>query len=664
MSSPKVITPLALWQQKMTRRKVLCRGSEFALISAMSPGYLFAQQNNINVSLGFQAIPLSSADEVIVPNEYKAEILLKWGDSLFHGISELDATAISQGQLMLPQAAFEQAHQFGYNCDGIGLFEYDENEVIVCVNHEYPNPELLFPGYRAAQRAGIAGNFIRENPGCVDYMKATVGLSIAHFETGKNWSLKMNSPFNRRITANTPMLLSGPARGHEFFKNSSDIAGTQAIGTLWNCAAGTTPWGTFLTAEEGVDEYFGNRGAANFSEAVERVHNRFRPRRRESRFRWEFADERFNVALNPNEPFKFGWIVEVDPLDATKPIKKRTALGRFKHEGATTVLTRSGQLAVYMGDDEAFEYFYKFVTNGIFDLEHPERNVDLLDSGTLYVARFSDDGTGEWIPLVWQHDSILSPKNGFASQADVVLRCREAADLCEATPMDRPEDVAVHPSSKKVYLACTRNSDREGGEVESAGRIIETDATPSSPRVPNPWGHIIELSEREDDGASTSFEWEIFILAGDPKEGGLLSSLVSQVEEFNSDSTYFAGYRIPDDISAFGSPDNLTFDADGNLWITTDGDQPRGNNDGCFVCPTEGPERGAVRQFMSGPIGCEITGCEITPDGSSILLGVQHPGEGGTLEEPISNWPEGGNAAPRPSVVLVSPEDKLRKLSG
>jgi len=664
MVSPNDTTPLSLWQRRLSRRQMISRGSEIVLISTLPSGYLLAQQSNPRVQLNFESVSPSSADKVVVPNGYRADIVISWGDPLFPGVVALDPHTVARGDLMLPSAARDQTGQFGYNCDGMGLFEVGEDEVVVCVNHEYPNPELLFPGYRTAQRAGMAADFIRQNPICVDYMKATIGVSIAHFQMGSTWNLKIDSPLNRRVTAETSMQLSGPASDHRFFKSSLDSSGISIRGTLWNCAAGRTPWGTYLTAEENVDEFFGNRRAATLSADVEQAHNRFRPRGGESRFRWEFADKRFDVALNPNEAFKFGWIVEIDPLNPSKPIKKRTALGRFKHEGATTTLTRDGRLAVYMGDDEAFEYLYKFITSEPFDPECPENNVDLLDSGILYVARFREDGRGEWEPMVWQQTSILSSQNGFESQADVVLRCREAADLVGATPMDRPEDIAVNPRTNKVYLACTRNSDRGEGEVESAGRRIQTDPVAPNPRAPNPWGHIIELSEDHDDGASVSFQWEIFLLAGDPAQGQFLTSLASNTEELNPDSTYFAGHQNSDELSAFGSPDNLTFDAAGNLWITTDGDQPKGNNDGCFVCPTEGDSRGGVRQFMSGPVGCEITGCELTPDEGGILLGIQHPGQGGTAEDSISSWPEGGDSAPQPSVVLVGPEDPRRKLTG
>ena len=663
MASKNDTTPIALWHRRVTRRHLLARGSDLALLSALTPGCTLTQTAEPVRDLGFETVAPSSADAVIVPPGYRADVLFRWGDALFPNAPALDARSVAGGGLLEPAAAGEQARQFGYNCDGMGLFDIGGGEALVCVNHEYPNPELLFPGFRAAQRARRAAAYVRENPRCVAYMQAAVGVSVAHFQSSPDWRLKVDSPLNRRITANTPMQLSGPARGHELLKTAEDPTGTRVYGTLYNCAAGSTPWGTYVTAEESAENFFGNRRAAHFTPEEERVHNRFRPFGRESRFRWEFADPRFNVARHPREAFKFGWIVEMDPLDPAKPIKKRTALGRFKHEGATTVVAPDGRVVVYMGDDEAFEYFYKFVTRDAFDPERPEANVDLLDSGTLYVARFSEDGRGEWVPLVWGEHPELTSKSGFDSQGDVALRCREAADLVGATPMDRPEDIAVSPLTNKVYMACTNNPDREGGDVQWAGRAVSAASHGTNPRLPNPWGHIIELAEDGADAAATAFRWEIFLLGGDPARGRFLTMLAPDAEALDPDSTYYAGHPRSDGLSAFAAPDNLTFDSDGNLWITTDGDQPAGNNDGCYVCPTEGAGRGAVQRFMSGPVGCEVSGCEITSDGSNLVLGIQHPGEGGTVEQPISSWPDGGAAAPRPSVVVIRPEDPRRKLT-
>jgi secreted PhoX family phosphatase len=497
-------------------------------------------------------------------------------------------------------------------------------------------------------------------------------LSVVELERRGTWRYVRGSRFNRRVTASTPIEIAGPARHHPLLNPRAEERPV-VLGTFGNCAAGTTPWRTYLTAEENVDDYFGN-GAARFgveNDAARalavsdrdllRAHTRFGFRRRDSAFRWEYADARFDMAQNPGESLKFGWVVELDPFDARSRPKKRTALGRFKHECATTALARDGRAAVYMGDDQQFEYLYKFVTRDRFDPARPEANRDLLDSGTLYVARFGEDGRGRWLPLVYGGTPELGRDSGFADQADVLLRCREAADRLGATPLDRPEDVAVHPRTGNVYVSCTQNLARNADAPMQGGRTVDTRTTASSPRGPNSAGHILELAEDGGDAAAATFRWEIFLLAGAPAGDRLLAALPAEhATSLAADATYFAGADDANAISAFANPDNLGFDPDGNLWIVTDGTQPGDNNDGCFVCPTEGPERGRVRQFMSGPYGAEVCGCEFARDGRTLFLSLQHPGEAGSAEQPQSHWPDGGDAAPRPSVVAIEPRDSRR----
>jgi secreted PhoX family phosphatase len=650
----------AVLSRRISRRTLLRDGGALAACS-MLPAAAWAQASGA-APLGFRRIAASAEDRVIVPEGYRADLVLRWGDPLANDVAPLDARRIAAGALLERGAAAAQARQFGFNCDGIGLFETEDGRRLICVNHEFPQPELMFPGWAAARRTQTRHEFVVAHPECVPVMQASVGVSVVELEYAAGWRYRPGSPFNRRITANTAIEFAGPALGHPLLDGPGRESRGQVFGTFSNCAAGTTPWGTYLTAEENTDDFFGNLEQADLEPALAHAYERFGARARQSFHRWEFGDPRFDAARTPNEPLKFGWVVEIDPRDASQPIKKRTALGRFKHEGATTVLCDDNRAAVYMGDDEAFEYFYKFVTERQFDPARPENNRDLLDSGTLYVARLDDDGGGEWLPLIWDGHPELTPERGFASQGDVVLRCREAADRVGATPLDRPEDVAVSPVDRRVYLACTENTARDAAEYGSSPDENARGADAGSPRAPNPSGHILELIERGGDPAATSFGWDVFVLAGDP-QGGLLSALPrTDGQALAADATYFAGFTNPDEVSAFVNPDNLGFDQDGNLWIVTDGAQPGGNNNGCFVCPTQGPDRGAVRRFMSGPIGAEICGCEITPDGRTLFLTVQHPGSGGTVEDPVSRWPDGGDAAPRGSLVAIHPEDEARKL--
>jgi uncharacterized protein len=641
----------ALLERRLTRRRMLAAGSELALLTMAAN----AAWPGVNAGpLGFRTLRPNKLDAVTVPDGYSVKTVLRWGDPLFSGVAPLDPVSVAAGSLLEPAAAARQQKQFGFNCDGLGIFEIDGDRLVLCVNHEYPTAALLFPGWDEARSARRLGEFVRAHPAAVAVMQAAVGVSVVEVDR-RSWKPRVDSRFNRRVTAQTEIELTGPAREHALL-NPERHATLTVRGTLNNCAAGTTPWRTFLSAEENIDDFFGN-GSADVPEDIARARRRLGVRPRESAYRWEFADERFDAGAHPTESLKFGWIVEVDPFDPASRPKKRTALGRFKHEGATPVVAPDGRVAVYLGDDQEFEYFYKFVTAGRFDPQRPSENRDLLDSGTLYVARFADDGSGQWLPLVFGAAG-LTPENSFGSQADVLLRCREAADHLRATPLDRPEDVAVNPLTGNVYVALTQGLDRGRGPLNFGGRQVDSAVDGVNPRAPNPSGQIIELAESGADPTATTFHWDVFVLAGAPGRGELLAtSSLAPAAPLPADATYYAGSRDAQALSAFANPDNLGFDAAGNLWIVTDGPQPDGNNNGCFVSATEGAERGRVRQFMCGPIGAEICGCEITADGRTLLLTIQHPGEGGSATAPNSHWPDGGEAAPRPTLVAIERDD-------
>ncbi|MFL6578866.1 MAG: PhoX family protein, partial [Povalibacter sp.] len=478
------------------------------------------------------------------------------------------------------------------------------------------------------------------------------------------WHRVKDSRFNRRITAKTPIDIGGPARGSSLMRTHADPSGTRVLGTFAGCAGGETPWGTYLTAEENIQDFFANAAALKADASADPItldaHSRWRMWSQNSPNAWEVTDARFDLTREPHEPFRFGWIVEIDPLEPQKAPIKRTALGRFAHEGASPFVSSKGQVAVYMGDDDKFEHVYKFVSAKRLDAKNRAANRDLLDEGTLYVARFDANGSGRWLPLMYDVKGPLNAAAGFRDQADVLIKARAAATLLGATPMDRPEDIEANPTSGRIYISCTNNELRSDDHEERtyAGRAVSSGPDAANPRGENRWGHIIEIREHQDDHTSLEFTWELFLLAGDPAGGKLIADMNELRAGLDRDSTYYAGFKEASALSPIGSPDNIGFDPDGNLWIVTDGPQPRGSNNGCYVCPTSGPDRGRLRQFMSGPVGAEICGCQFSPDGTTLFLSIQHPGEGGNVRAPRSHWPDGPGTQPRATVIAI------RKLDG
>ncbi len=458
---------------------------------------------------------------------------------------------------------------------------------LLCINHEYTDDGLLHVD-------GMQGWSAEK----VAKAKAACGVSVIEVkQEQKRWRVVRPSVYGRRITADTPCIIAGPARGHSAMMTAADRRGEIILGTLNNCAMGVTPWGTYLTCEENFNGYF--KGLQTPSPD----HKRYGINEKGAGYRWHEFDERFDVSMHPNESNRFGWVVEIDPWNPDKPPIKRTGLGRFKHEGATLTMAQDGRVVVYMGDDERFEYIYKFVSRQRYKADVADPG-NLLDDGTLYVAHFGDDGKGRWLPL--RHgekypNGALDANHGFNNQGDVLVRCRQAADLAGASKMDRPEWIAVHPKTGEVYVTLTNNIKRGTPEVPGLN--------PANPRAENVFGHIIRWHENGRDAASTSFLWDVFALAGDP-----------QHVDPNKRGT------IKGD--AYGSPDGLWFDLAGNLWIQTDistsvinqGDYANLGNNQMLVADTK---TGRTQRFLTGPKGCEITGITMTPDGRTLFVNIQ-----------------------------------------
>jgi secreted PhoX family phosphatase len=557
-----------------------------------------------------------------VPPGYSAQVVLRWGDPLFR-----DAPKFVPGK---PDAA-AQEKQFGYNNDFLAFMPLPRGTVsanngLLCSNHEYCSAQLMWPDGPARS------NHDKTTVEHCAYEMAAHGFSIAEVrqEDGK-WHVVTDGSYNRRIsTLSTRMRIGGPAAGHRRMRTSADRDGRIIIGTLNNCAGGVTPWGTVLTCEENVHGYFGGN-ARKHPEAAALKRYGFG---RHPWYAWSRYFARFDFDKEPNEPNRFGWVVEIDPYDPESMPVKRTALGRFKHEGATSALSHDGRVVVYMGDDERFEYLYKFVTAGRFQPNDLAANRNLLDHGTLYVARFEAQGKMRWLPLVYGTDP-LTVANGFASQADVMIEARRAADLMGATSMDRPEDVETNPATGRVYVVLTNNSRRKQDQVNLA-----------NPRAGNHWGHIVELVPPRVDGApdhgATECDWEFFLIAGDP-----------------ADAKQSARYAGP--VSANGwlaCPDNVAFDPRGRIWIATDG-QPAtaGIADSLYGADTSGPGRGITRLFFNAPRGAEVCGPCFTPNGKTLFVSVQHPGSepGSTYEQPSTRWPDfNDDMPPRPAVLAIA----------
>ncbi|CAN5648211.1 PhoX family phosphatase [soil metagenome] len=577
--------------------------------------------------LGFQGIPVSSADTVVVPPGYTARVLISWGDP------------VSAGPAFKPDASntsAEQAQQWGMHNDGLVYFPLRlSREGLIVENSEYTDDVLLFPDGKANWTAEKTQKSLNAH-----------GVNIIHVKrgTGRNrdmWEVVRPSEYARRITGSTPIRIGGPlaATPDDRLTTSADPTGLSVLGTLNNFAMGFTPWGTYLTCEENFNGYFRKNGPQT------ELERRYGITAAGFGYLWHTTDTRFQVDVEPNEPNRFGWVVEIDPFDPSSTPVKRTALGRIKHEGAWVQEARDGRVVVYSGDDEQFEYIYRFVSNRKWR-QAIRAGINPLDDGILYAAKFNADGWGEWLPLTPDNPALA----GW-SYNDILINTRGAADRAGATPMDRPEWIDTFPRDLTAIATLTNNSQR--GVAGTNPRTLQPNpgVDAANPRARNVYGHIVRWTY-EDDFTEPTFYWDIFALAGDPDPNN----------------------PVPDDGSTivgdkYGSPDGIYVAPSGRLWIQTD---VSGNtiNTGAYagfgnnqmLCAD--PETKETRRFLVGPNVCEVTGCFVTPDERTMFVGIQHPGEAPTGENDAANpkryssWPEGPTGGrPRSSCLVITKDD-------
>lgn len=541
----------------------------------------------------FQPIGIGTDFNVHVPQGYKWKPLVRWGDALF-----ADAKGSFSPETGVPLAASDKV--FGENTDGMELFVIDSREIIA-VNSEYVNPKINLPAASEGKPQSADEVQLLKN------MQGVTVMEIAN--TGKGYDVVVDSSYNRRITHETPMTMDGPAAGTPLLRTAADPEGKSPRGTLNNCGSGKTLWGTYLTCEENFNGYFG-MGTERAQSAGEKRYGI----KGTSLYHYEKFDPRFDISANPNEPNRFGWVVEIDPSKPGSTPVKHTALGRFKHENAEMVQAKDGRIVVYMGDDERGEFIYRYVSNGRWAAG--QSTDDLLSDGTLYVAKFNDDLSGEWLPL--------TPETTGMSLPELLVFARMAGSKVGATTMDRPEWISAHPNRAEAYCALTNNSKR--------GDKMPTNA--ANPREANEYGQIVRWRPEGGDHGANRFGWDLYLMAGNP-------------------AVHKGAYAGSKNVTAgnmFNSPDGMAFDSAGLLWIQTDGDD---SNEGDFAGQGNNqmlignPDTGEIARFLTSPTGAEVTGLCWSADRKVAFVGIQHPG---------GHWPDGAGK-PRSSVIAIWRED-------
>lgn len=592
-----------------------------------------ATKDKTKNTFNFDEIHSGIDGHIHVPNGYDADVLISWGDAFDSDMPQFDAYHQTlQGQLK----------RFGYNNDYIGYAPLPEgsnntNHGLLCINHEYAIEPMMFP-----KPLGDNNHYSQEQ---TQIAQAACGSSIIEVKRDKKtkkWHVVKDSPYNRRINMyDTHMIITGAVTGHERLKTKADPTANDIIGTFQNCSGGITPWGTYLTCEENINYAFGNLDKADASNPEIKKSKRFGLG---SSADWHLYDSRFDLSVEPNEINRFGWVVEIDPYDPQSTPRKHASLGRFKHENCHVVVdSKTQRVVAYMGDDQYFEYLYKFISRDKFIEDDKKHNMSLLENGTLYVAKFNDDMSIQWLPLIYGQHGLTEDK-GFYSQADVLIDVRYAADILGATPLDRPEGIALDPIHGDIYVSLTMNEKRTVSNI-------------ANPRIKNEYGQILCL-KTQNNHIDLVHKWDILLLAGTQGQGGTVQ---------NAGAT---------DDGTLVCPDNLVFDHQGRLWVATDQGEnwhiKSGKSDGLYAVEHQGDNRGKSKLFFRVPIGAETTGICFTPDDKTLFISVQHPAvDGGehyegfnrksTFSDPSTRWPNSDDSdiPPLPSVVQITRQGEI-----
>ena len=643
-----------------TRRDFVKYSSYAGMCLAVSPSVLAVHAKGVRYTTSGQALNFTGVvpsprteDSVRVPNGFKWEAVIKWGDPLFNDTPGIDFTDARNQSIGTPKNVERQKKAFGYNNDFLGIVKTKDGKYILLVNHEYTNAEVMFPS--------INTNSPREyTEDEVKLLMEAHGVSVVEIrrKQGGGWEYVRGSSYNRRISATTPIEIGGPLKGHDRMKTSRNPNGDEVLGTLNNCAGGITPWGTMLTCEENFHSYFaGDRNAVPDTITKSMMDRYGVPSSSSSSYQFHRVDNRFDVAQEPNECHRFGYVVEIDPMNPNKKPVKRTALGRFRHEGATCAVAPNGKVVVYSGDDARGEYIYKFITKGTYNPNNREANWGLLDEGALYVAKFETNG-GRWIHLAFSEkdaqgnftarlsDELRDALQAYINKSNnpedrrqvaqamlndpklVFLYTRFAADVVGATKMERPEDIEWNPITKSAWGCMTYDN-------------TKAYTNPVNTRTPDFMGYILEIKETNGDPSSLTFTWDVPIFCGIPQHADQSKRLIIK------------GQDAPASYPPISAPDNLTFDSKGRVWIATDGNPSSsrlGLNDGVYVYD---PRTGELKAFMFGPAGSEICGPLLSDDENTFFCAIQHPGERSSVSDPSSLFPYDGTPIPRPSVIAI-----------